>query len=744
MLSRTLIKKQPGRRWLKYIAAAGLLVATLVVAGIALAVHDLKFQLDGDVIASTTTHVGTETQVYDWDSLFNADTSEKALPAGFTASAFSKDFATKLNKQGATVFSTFDPTTFTTGSKDTLDINPGWQCASSNNVLSKNDIMNAYAVAYTQTATDPNPGHQILYFGLERNSNNGDANVAFWFLQGEVSCDSSAGTASFQGHHADGDLLVVSAFTNGGGVSGIDVYRWNDPDGSGPIVGSLGTNSVGHGVDCISGGGTGGGDPLCATTNGGDASTGGLNQAITTPWLTANTGDGLSHTLQPSEFFEGGVDLTSENLGGHCFNTFVGDTRSSQSLTATIFDYALGQLGECDSTTTTSPVDATDTSQPPATAIPGDPADALVTVKDKTIVDVTGINTFSGSISWHICGPTASTSTALCTSGGVDVGSQNITADGTFYSPTVRLTAAGRYCFRAEFSGDATAGVPGSSDSSSGECFTIAPRQPTLTTQATSGPVDFGQKISDTVTLDNTAHKPGTGGPTGSLLAGSINPTTLGGDATGNITVVAYGPNSCSTVAFTSGAIAASGNGSVGGAGTAFEFTPAAPGQYVFVAAYAGDLPNTLDIAATACSGAPASEKVTVRQIPTEIKTKQSWIPNDTATVTATTGNLAAGGTVAFSLYDNATCSGTAVYSESKTLAGGNPSEEVSTSNTGAFKITTAYGDPADSLSGRYSWKVVYTPAAADTAHLGKQSSCDAEHFNITYTNDAGPGSDLP
>jgi hypothetical protein len=290
--------------------------------------------------------------------------------------------------------------------------------------------------------------------------------------------------------------------------------------------------------------------------------------------------------------------------------------------------------------------------------------------------------------------------------------------------------------------------VPGSSDSSSGECFTVAPRQASLTTQATTGPVAFGGKISDTVNLSNTAHKPGTGGPTGSTLAGSINPTTLGGDATGNITVVAYGPDSCSTVAFTSSAIAASGNGSYGGAGTAFEFTPAAPGQYVFVAAYAGDLPNTLAIAATACSDAPSSEKVTVQQIPTEIKTRQSWIPNDTATISATSGNLAAGGTVAFSLYDNATCSGTAVYSESKTLTGGTPSEEVSTSNTGSgatgFKITTAYTDPADSLSGRYSWKVVYTPAAGDTAHTGKQSSCDAEHFNITYTNDAGPGSNLP
>jgi hypothetical protein len=743
MLSRKFIKKQPGRRWLKYIAAGGLLVATLVVAGIALAVHDLAFQLDGDVSASTTTHVGTLTQTKDWESFFDTSSATSGKPVagtltnGFTAGAFSKDFLT-TTKRGATVFSTLDPTTFTTGSKDTLDINPGWQCASSNNVLSKNDIMNAYALAYTETATDPNPGHQILYFGLERNSNNGDANVAFWFLQDNtVGCDSTNGTATFSGHHVDGDLLVVSAFTNGGGVSGIDVYRWN-----GGANGSLGTTSVGHGVDCISGGGTAGGDAICATTNGGDASTGGLNATITTPWQTANTDDGLGTKLRASEFFEGGVDLTSENLGGHCFNTFVGDTRSSQSLTATIFDYALGVLGECKSTTTTTPVDASDTTKAPLATIPGDPNDAKVLVKDKATLNVTGVNSFTGTISFHICGPTASTSTATCDSGGVDLGSVSATANGDYFSATATVTAAGRYCFRAEFSGDSTVGVPASSDHSATECFTVAPRQASLTTQATTGPVAFGLKISDTVTLANTAHEPGTGGPTGD--SGSINPTTLGGDAVGDITVVAYGPNSCSTVAFTSGAIAASGNGSYGGTGTAFEFTPAAPGQYVFVAAYAGDLPNTLGITATACSAAPSSEKVTVEQIPTEIKTKQSWIPNDTANIHATSGNLAAGGTVVFSLFSNNTCSGTPLFTQTKTLTGGATDEEVSTTNTTSFNITTGYTDAAGSTKGAYSWKVVYTPAAADTAHTGKQSTCDAEHFTITYTNDPGPGVALP
>jgi hypothetical protein len=46
-------------------------------------------------------------------------------------------------------------------------------------------------------------------------------------------------------------------------------------------------------------------------------------------------------------------------------------------------------------------------------------------------------------------------------------------------------------------------------------------------------------------------------------------------------------------------------------------------------------------------------------------------------------------------------------------------------------------------LTGQFSWLVVYTPAVGDDSHTGIQSACDAEHFDITYTNDPGPGTDL-
>src|SRR5262249_135603 len=149
--------------------------------------------------------------------------------------------------------------------------------------------------------------------------------------------------------------------------------------------------------------------------------------------------------------------------------TFMADTRSSQSLTATLFDYSLGTLGECTSTTVTTP--SITTAQIPAS---GQPA---VSVSDSALITVTGISTFNATLKFFICGPAVAAGTS-CTSGGDQVGTtQTITAGGTYPSVPVAVTEVGRYCWRAEFSGDSNAGVPPSKDDTTGECFTVTPRQ---------------------------------------------------------------------------------------------------------------------------------------------------------------------------------------------------------------------------------------------------------------------------
>jgi hypothetical protein len=521
---------------------------------------------------------------------------------------------------------------------------------------------------------------------------------------------------------------------SGGRVANITAYKWvGDAE-----TGFLDVDNPVTGGDCDDD--SDGGDNICATVNKSGDGNGGT---IHTPWPTANKDDGVGTNLRTGEFFEGGVNLTESGLGDKCFNTFLANTRASTSPTSDLEDFSRGQLGECTSDITTTPKKADGTTTITSEPIP---ATGRLEVKDSALIEVTGVDTFSADVTFFLCGPGELTSaTDVCDSGGVQIGDPvAVTANGTVTSGSAFLTSAGRYCWRADFSGDESTGVPSDSDSSEGECFTVTPLQPTLVTDATDSPVPFGESITDVVTLSGTANQEGTDGP--AAIEPTIN-ATRGGGAGGTISVTVFGPDSCSTVAHGPVTLAVNGDGSYGGADSALEFTPTAPGEYVFVASYSGDDPNTLGVAATACADQPAKERVTVEQIPTDIKTKQSWFPNDTATVSATAGNLGADGTVRFELFTNATCEGTAVYDETVDVTGGSPSEEVSTSNDGTsagdYEITTDYTDAADSTVGVHSWRVTYEPNAADTSHTGSRSTCHSEHFDITYTNDPGPGTDL-
>jgi hypothetical protein len=461
--------------------------AGLIFVPVLLAVHDLEFQLDGDVSSSTTTSIGGTTQLIDWDAIFTAaGANQSPLPANFDHAALSKDFNNTATQ--TPTFLTNDTTTYSTGSKDTLPITGGWQCNFDNNVNSKIDIMNAYAAAYTDPATK----EEIIYFGLERNTNTGDANVGFWFLQDDVNCSSPGGSVNFTGHHKDGDLLVVSAFTNGGTVSTIDVYRWDGDD-----TGSLNSTPVAHGVDCRSAT-TGTGDTACAVSNRVDN---GLNGTITTPWLTSNKVDGVGHSLRTSEFFEGGLNLTKSGLGGRCFNVFIGDTRSSQSLTATLFDFARGKLGECVPNLTTQ-VSAT------TSKLPGQPVTDLATIK---VTGATSPDDAVGTVQFAICGPVASPNYPTCTSGqggnitliGSPVTLDNLQCDPDSPSNTDGISCAlslsvndsnqtgargalgaGNYCFLA------TAVLtnyvsPNEFTNQTTECFTVLQLQPTMKTDQT-------------------------------------------------------------------------------------------------------------------------------------------------------------------------------------------------------------------------------------------------------------------
>jgi len=86
-------------------------------------------ELDGNIVSDGGV---------DWADLFDANfpgvpTPKGTLPAGFSAATFVRDFAPGAAGP--------DASTFTQGSKDTLDV-PKWVCSTSNNQGDKVDLVN--------------------------------------------------------------------------------------------------------------------------------------------------------------------------------------------------------------------------------------------------------------------------------------------------------------------------------------------------------------------------------------------------------------------------------------------------------------------------------------------------------------------------------------------------------------------------------------------------------------------------
>ena len=328
----------------------------MLLAGAAAAVHEDGFQLEGNAAASDLTYVyngtpgtlsGDFAGPIDWDSIFEGGPAvsggagatsvstgwiqtKASLPSGdwgsITAAAASTDFGLTTDSKNNTVFDSADSTTYTLASKDTKPVS-GWTCVSANNVTDKGDITNAYVALMAASG-----GSENLYFGLEKTASNGDNNVGIWLLQNpSVACSSSGTSTTFGGQHTDGDIFLVSEFTNGGVVSSINAYRWNGDD-----TGSLSTTPFASGQDCHV---TNAGDELCATTNGKD---------ITVPWLNYFKGSGLNQPEGPSAFFEGGINLSAfSQFTSGCFTKVLFNTRSSQELGATLYDYTIADLNTC-------------------------------------------------------------------------------------------------------------------------------------------------------------------------------------------------------------------------------------------------------------------------------------------------------------------------------------------------------------------------------------------------------------
>ena len=265
-----------------------------------------QFELDGNAFDSDSSAATAD----DWSSLFPTDTSSDDI---------NKDFVADGGGNG--------DTSFTEGSKDNVDLDQ-WVWTNQPNA-NKANIDNAMAALYTNAT-----GDTIVYFAMDRESNNGDVGVGIWFFREDVS--PGAGGIFVDGNgdpalHQIGDILIESEFTNGGTVPTIQVYKWV---GSGGLDGPL--DLIFTGVEC---GTQAASDPACGIVN--------RTSDITVPW--PYLGDSTPPiTVEEGNFFEGGINLSQLlNDEEGCFGSFVAKTSASQEVTEALIDFAHGDITTC-------------------------------------------------------------------------------------------------------------------------------------------------------------------------------------------------------------------------------------------------------------------------------------------------------------------------------------------------------------------------------------------------------------
>jgi uncharacterized repeat protein (TIGR01451 family) len=252
------------------------------------------FELDGNAITTST---------HDWDQVFNGT-------SGALATSFDTD---KTNDSTDDIFQAG-------GSKDTNGLQEGPWLYTGGKPQGKDDIAHSYAAAYFFPAgcgsgAGQTPCHLSVYFGADRYDNSGDATMGFWFFQDShvgLGTTKTGGGLNFTGVHKSGDILVVADFSIGGSISTPTVYKWVGDD----ATGSLQLVSLPAGAAKVE-------------VNGG---------LTTSPWPFKDKSGNTQ--FAPGEFMEGGLDLTAV-FGGNipCITTFMAETRSSTSPTATLSDF---------------------------------------------------------------------------------------------------------------------------------------------------------------------------------------------------------------------------------------------------------------------------------------------------------------------------------------------------------------------------------------------------------------------
>jgi hypothetical protein len=682
-------------------AAFMILAGSLITSGAVLAVNQTgAFELDGNAVSANAPAPVGPTD--DWDRVCH-EVTDGAVCASAT------------DTNGATAVSWLaesDPSAsiFTGGgSKDPQDPQDSWLWKDDGGLPDKDNLLHGFAARYslapsaTNCPTDPDgsgplpafPTCEVIYFGSDRYANDGDAVQGFWFFQSKIekTATASGGGFKFSGHHVNGDLLIISDFSNGGNVSTIVVHKWdttcakaasNNPAVNDCSAANLRLLASSDAANCATSAATAG---FCGIVN-----TGATN--VTSPWPFLDKAGSTS--FRTGEFFEGGVNLSTLGLGGECFASVASETRSSTSPTATLKDFVLDNFGECTSGLVTTP----SAGQGGSVAIG---SNGTYSATDSANLTISGAATWTGTLKFFICAPLASGSCDGTTNVGTQVGTDRTVTNATakpYVSDAYSVTAAGRYCWRATFT-SGTTGVPDAADGTATECFTVTPLTPGIATQVKKvsdnsnvTTVPIGTAVYDTATLTGS-FTTNAGGTVRYRLFTNDTCTTLDTSTAGT----AY--NAQSDVTVTNATVPNSANITLNTAGT-----------FYFQATYQTGDANNVAGAKSPCT----SETVIVQAAPVVHSTPQVQIW-DSITVTGLSTSPAPTGNLVVGIFTNNTCT---------TRLTGNVDQTFLISAAQPF-VTTA----TSVVAGTYYFKVAYAGDAVNASF----SSCNEEIVGVTITS---------
>jgi uncharacterized repeat protein (TIGR01451 family) len=337
----------------------------------------------------------------------------------------------------------------------------------------------------------------------------------------------------------------------------------------------------------------------------------------------------------------------------------------------------------------------------------------------------------TGTVKFFVCGPASSNPD--CTFGGTQVGTGpvTITASHAVSDPFTPL-ATGHYCFRGEYTPDASAPYsPSNHTDKTLECFTVT-AQTALNTDA-GGPYTIGG--DSTFALSDTA-----------TLSGGTS------DATGTITFTLYSDDACKVSVGTASATVH------GAVGNQYSSSPAivvsSAGTYHWIASYAsGDTSKNANTI-TDC-GAP-NENPVVNPRPTSLTTDAggpyllgadgTFDLSDTATLSGGTSD--AGGTITFMLFSDSGCVNQVGSDVTVGVDGADDQDYTSPAITvnaaGTYYWVASYGgDPNNAASSTTCGDLNETPLVLKP-HISVSKSPDAQtiligqtaNFTIAVTND--------